>query len=307
MTPSPVAILFLVAIPAAVFGITVWRTRISDHARDKGRGAKARAGQPDEKPQAARDRLTFNLPTKPPESDRHATERRHGEQIAWTKYTARWVGAYTIVTAVIAALSTCQLQTAQDAAEAAKIAATAAKSSADANIGQLTEMRESGRAWVSPTNATLDRPISAGFPLGFHVLYQNTGREPALALNQLVISDTFSNVPPIQNWDNIPVRNDTCDHVDPREGGQVVYPSGGQVLGGNAYSYDARLVDKPFAKLIYDAVVAKTVVFYVKGCFAYTTVNKIHKSGFCYFLRPPNEQIGQQWEFKICPKGNSAN
>jgi hypothetical protein len=150
MTPSANADLFLVAIPVVLIGLAVRRSRISDARHSNYCAKEGRRGKPPE--EGAASRLTVAL--ERPETAEHGAERRHREQIKWTKLTVVWLGLYTIITGIIACLGLRQLQIAIDATDAAKTAAAAAKSSAEANVGQLNEMRLSSRAWVGPNDAS---------------------------------------------------------------------------------------------------------------------------------------------------------
>jgi len=232
------------------------------------------------------------------EHRRAADESKHH----WEKWTTIGVWLYTILTAAITGTAIHQVRLSERSADAAQTAANAAKSSAEANVGQLTEMKNAGRAWVSPITMQLDRPLSAGFPLMFHLVIQNSGREPALAFAIRLVPNVISNIPPITDWDSAAFpKNQTCDSLYPVDGGGVVYPGAGAITRSDA------LRDIGMNRLAFAATVNQTSIFYIEGCIAYLTLGKPHKSGFCYFLKPPFESSGAGLDFKICPTGNQAD
>jgi hypothetical protein len=194
----------------------------------------------------------------------------------------------------------------KEQADAAKKAADATTRAADAATKQseiATRQAEnadkaifqSQRAWIGPSNASFTSEPKTEEPIEISILYQNTGREPALNFSYNVdIFAVTENGPDFGNRVN-PFMT-TCLATNSVAPGQVVYPSSGfsqYTLGAKS---DKTLVD--------DLIVNGDKVIVVQGCFLYTTGQTVHHSFFCFFYKNKFTRIGN---LNICQSGHYAD
>jgi hypothetical protein len=169
-------------------------------------------------------------------------------------------------------------------------------------------LEKSQRAWLAPITMAFDPDRSpTSEKLSLRLLYQNTGREPALNWTHRekggakLFKDDFN------DWDNIDfAENKTCDNLTPRATSPSVYPSpGGQ--WAESYYVDAVPDQNINAAALLAQVRSRERILWINGCFAYTTIDKPHFSAFCYYLYPDRVLSFDRWKFRECPSGHWAN
>lgn len=178
-----------------------------------------------------------------------------------------------------------------------------------AGVLQLMELRSAdvaaARAWIAPIGASqipearLRR--DAVFP--FVVNYINTGKEPAIDVNANG-SEALTRPPPPRwrdgEWSDFRTGdNKTCDGLRPIPNGAVIYPT--NLL--SQYSLYRTISDISRVNQIEDG----GVVLVCRGCFAYRTMNSVHQSAFCFYLKPVVNVSSDHWVFNNCPDGSFAN
>lgn len=169
----------------------------------------------------------------------------------------------------------------------------------DAKESSITNLR----AWLGPTNASMNSEPGKSQPIEIVVEYQNTGKEPAtnfmhtLELSTIPAKNFFPQVPD-GNDDVVGSASGWVVSCDPSKqtAGPVVFPTSGV----NSYRLNATL-DK---KLIDDSVISGDKVIVLQGCFAYKTTGKIHHSLFCYYYK---SGVTKMANLDICPSGQYAN
>ena len=169
----------------------------------------------------------------------------------------------------------------------------------DAKESSITNLR----AWVGPTNASMNIKPSKSQPVEISIEYQNTGKEPAISFMHTVELSTVpskSFFPQISDDSNDDVGKGygwvlSCDHSKERAG-PVVYPTSGT----NSYKLNATLDQE----LIDDSVISGNKIILFQGCFAYKTTSKIHHSLFCYYYKSGVTNIAS---LDICPSGQVAD
>ena len=90
--------------------------------------------------------------------------------------------------------------------------------------------RRSERAWISVLGATLGAPLEEGKPIRFTVIFQNTGKQPAidLAFNN---QNAVITAPPYEDWTGLSVsKNTSCEGLSPIEGEFVAAPNSAGTL-----------------------------------------------------------------------------
>ena len=294
---------WLVLIPTGIIALSIWRSRMGNRPHVSNGDGPA-VGTEELTQNEVTDSLLAEIRSLKREYESDNKKRAASDKSShrWNVATTLGVWVYTLLTLAITVTTIDQIEISKKSANAAQTAASAAKNSADANVGQLDQMKNSGRAWLSPSEAQLDHPLANGFPLMFHILYQNSGREPATAIVNNIIVNTISNIPALPDWEKSPFpANKTCDYIYPVEGARIAYP------GTSTYTLSQSLLDKPMGRLTFDAVQAQAVIFVVNGCLKYITLGKPHKSSFCFYLKPISGDGSAGWEFKICPTGNEAD
>ena len=139
-------------------------------------------------------------------------------------------------------------------------------------------------------------PPEIGKPIQIEMLYQNTGHAPALKLATCTRLNP-TDVSPAGAW---VVPDDTyCEQTTRIEGDgeQAVFPS------PTPYKLEI-----PSAGVVYSQAIAEqTQVLVAQGLFLYETEGRPHRSHFCVFLRPSDQQPIDKWGWDWCPKGNRAD
>ncbi|HEY5329325.1 MAG TPA: hypothetical protein VIJ79_05530 [Acidobacteriaceae bacterium] len=169
---------------------------------------------------------------------------------------------------------------------------------------QFTDVEKQTRAWVSPVGAELVTPIESGFPIRAQIVFENPGGEPAFDLNYAETPE----ITPIargqfQDWNSISFsRNEKCDKLEPREGGEVLYP---KVI--TPTRLQVVQTDTAANRFIFSVALLGSGTFFINGCVAYKTLGETHKSAFCFFLPPIPGKPSKEWAFSACPTGNHAD
>ena len=237
---------------------------------------------------------------------------KHLLRRCWRWVVAKWsrVNAIVVATVVIAVaavgnwttsglqwneLRRASQQTDKSIAVSERQAEAAAK---QADISQRVFIA-SQRAWVGPLNAKLSAEPKLAEPLEIIVAYQNTGREPAHNFTYDI--DSFAATPEEDNAGDVSRRTsdflNECRNKSQARPGQVVYPSAG-FAGG--YS----LIYRPNEIEVDDAIIAGEKVVVMQGCFVYQTLQKLHRSYFCFFYKAGFTKIRSM---NICTVGHHAD
>jgi hypothetical protein len=169
------------------------------------------------------------------------------------------------------------------------------------------------RAWVHPGVMVLDSSVECGLPLKYQIRIINTGKEPALGVEDKLeatgapyISDGQAETATAGI-----VPNETCLGLAPnRSAGMVIYPATEYTLPLDIPNTAANL------KLI-NAVLNRNESLVISGCFAYITDGETHTSAFRYFLRDTpgkrsfaiskDGKVVRNWNFNASLNGNNAN
>ena len=159
---------------------------------------------------------------------------------------------------------------------------------------------EANRAWIAPVNAILEGPLIKGQPVPVEVIYQDTGKGPALDNNNS--GDTGITMPmsaaeaaeqqlvgPFRDTGN------KCVGLKPKSGGPAIYPT------GNVQMSIERTVPAD------DFLLSGSRTFYVEGCFAYRTMGEVHDSSYCFWLGPHIDPVTKLRQFQTCVGGFQAN
>lgn len=190
--------------------------------------------------------------------------------------------------------ATASAQAANRSAEIAKEASGYSRTSANAAQGQLQEMRVSERAIVGPETASLTAPLTAKSIL--NVIYQNSGAQPATAFNRtfkMQIKDkaelTEEAFPRIAKQ----LTSNACRDVATQNQGLVIYPKmpEGYYFG----THSLPVTDADMA-----TVTSGKSALLVAGCFAYRTMNRPHKDGFCFYYVTDYSDLSK---LNLCPGG----
>jgi hypothetical protein len=163
--------------------------------------------------------------------------------------------------------------------------------------------RRSERAWISVLGAALGAPLEEGKTIRFNVLFQNTGKQPAidLAFNN---QNAVITAPPYDDWTGLSVsKNTSCEGLSPIEGEFVAAPNSGgtvSIRGFDSGRGDTRITAD---KSLIDGVSH----YYIRGCIAYVTFEEIHHTGFCLILQTRFGTESDKLIWRFCPSGNFAN
>jgi hypothetical protein len=172
----------------------------------------------------------------------------------------------------------------------------------------------SRRAWISPVSIEILQVWGADDNqdyVQFVVNFENTGREPAL-YTALYASPQFFDAGSVKRLGyslsdletsdiTFLEENKSCDQLQPLTVSGTAYPS-------TITKYQTGSLLHPW-KTIYDFtqyLSDNKLIFYINGCFSYSTVGTTRYSMFCQYLRVEGGHLTQN-PFKFCPSGNWAN
>jgi hypothetical protein len=166
-----------------------------------------------------------------------------------------------------------------------------------------TAFETGSRAWISPIAVGLRQPLENGKPISFGIWYDNVGKLPAIDLHTRYAAYSFDN----DNMDNglamaTVDKEDMCRDVQPLPDAEVVYPNS----GGVKMLISLKPPDPTTGQTdpIYRSFMSGNHSFVIQICIAYRTLNRIHRSAFCYFYRPG---LSEGNDFNRCDKGNKAD
>jgi hypothetical protein len=136
----------------------------------------------------------------------------------------------------------------------------------------------SNRAWVSVVEARLDSIPAKGVPILGGIVFQNTGKSPALQVNYMMFIQGL----PADAKETL--QDDVCRSVPP--GASAIFPSEKHAI---SFPYGKEGVPTS------DVMEGKTIFFW-RGCFTYETFERRHHTRFCYYLR----HSGPSWHWQDC-------
>jgi hypothetical protein len=139
--------------------------------------------------------------------------------------------------------------------------------------GQLTEMKEDRRAWVSLL-ALIPVTIAANVPVRLSVSVENSGESPAINVVHRFNGQTIdvpNGVRVSATWiaPQLP-SNDGCTNGKTVEGVKIIYPS-----TINGYKDTIETLADPSEIPIVNALVAGEKTLYIQGCFSYVTAERL--------------------------------
>jgi hypothetical protein len=152
------------------------------------------------------------------------------------------------------------------------------------------------RAWLSAIGLDVSGDIAGKDDLAIKVEYANLGKGPALHMAQSFraapVADEFS----AKDEGILAGRNDACDGLHPSTEGPVIFPSAKQ-------NWIPTIIPRSH---ITPDVIANTAALFLKGCFAYQTMNEEHFTWFC-FAAYRNGQLSTFANSPMCADGQGAN
>jgi len=251
------------------------------------------------------------------QSSEASTQQRALEDESWETLWKRtksdpvafFTAVLSVTTAALFILSLVQIWFLIKADRTANISAKAATEAAEIAKKSLVA---ANRAWLSPTNAILTKPMEDGLPIRIQIRIVNVGREPALGVVWKMNPFPVPYIPLSDGTEPSISPNVSCEGLKPREpDGLVIYPP-----GGINYWLPFDIEDSGENRKFFEAVMARQSTLIIEGCFAYRVGKEPHTSAFRFFLRDrPGEpswtmQDGKpapNWHFNAMLSGNEAN
>jgi hypothetical protein len=143
----------------------------------------------------------------------------------------------------------------------------------------------SERAWVAPVDARLDEPIQKDKPIKVVVLLENSGKEPALNVQNVAnggITLPFSAEEAAQEQliGPGPQLPTVCTGF-PKPAGAILFHSGITIYPSTVQHLQTSIADSFVAD---QGVLSGGRTFFVHGCAAYDTIDGPHSSEYCFFL-----------------------
>jgi hypothetical protein len=157
------------------------------------------------------------------------------------------------------------------------------------------------RSWLSPERAEIITPFDISSKFGFDIIYNNTGREPALAFTANEEVGEVLKPKPTESWFTVfhkDTLKDMCSQTIPATE-ITVYPT------PENHVYEVRT-----DKLISQDVVDGKNVQWVHGCFGYfspVSGKAIHRSEYCFLFIPGIANGRPIHQSVSCMYGNKAN
>jgi hypothetical protein len=192
-----------------------------------------------------------------------------------------------------------------------------------AMLDQLTEMKATGqaaldsakvahesyvasqRAWIGPIDAHMTAPVAVG-PLKVGVTYGNTGREPSPTIGVL-IPKIFS----YADWNNgvavtaIEAIKNECLRTPINETiARITFPTTGFASFNISYDGTPQNIRDVNKIAVTNGVVSGQEIAVIQGCFAYRTVNEVHRTAFCYNYQA---RVSDPGHLTFCNFGQAAN
>ena len=218
-------------------------------------------------------------------------KRQDNHNARWQRWTGQAAIASTVFTTLAIGFSGLGAYYARLSEKDARDSAKEARQSNDMNA-------ESGRAWLGPGDASMDKSPVIGDPINIVITYENTGREPARALARYAVTDiveaqaakgeSVSSI--LEN------RLSACLKTTFLDGGQVAWPTSPP----SNYNLTARVESSP----IENGIRSGTKALALTGCFAYITAGKLRHTAYCFYFEPG---ISKFDHMNICQGGNYAD
>jgi hypothetical protein len=218
-------------------------------------------------------RKSHNSPQKDPSCEPSAAEKEHRaeERRVWGRQIriASWLN-YITAGGVIAA-----------AAGLIFIYLGLKESKRASNIAH-DALVASNRAWLGPIDAILNGPIQTGQQIKVLIVFENTGKEPALDVSNIAgggITMPFSAAEAAQQQRTGPfggVPFNACAQVAPQDGYPAIFPTATRHMQAD--------IQQTF--IADEAILNGSRTFFVHGCAAYRTMGEIHTSEYCFWLGP---------------------
>jgi hypothetical protein len=163
-------------------------------------------------------------------------------------------------------------------------------------------MEISERAWLAPVGAELEEELVKDQPMKVIILFENSGKQPAINVLNTAGSGFTMPVSPEeaaqqQKVGPAPPAVDACAGVSPRKGLPIIYPSTVQHL--------QTPLERTFAAS--EGVLSGATTIFVHGCAAYETFNSVHHSEYCFWLSPRTDPLTGRRKFLSCLGGNRAD
>ena len=173
---------------------------------------------------------------------------------------AFFTAVLSITTAALFTLGLVQIGFLIKADRTAGISAKAATEAAE--IAQKS-LVAANRAWLSPTNAILTKPMEGGLPIQIQIHIVNVGREPALGVVWKTNPFPVPYIPLTSGTEPSIGPNVSCEGLEPREpDGLVIYPP-----GGTNYWLPFEIEDSGENRKIFEAIMARQSTLIIEGRF----------------------------------------
>jgi hypothetical protein len=167
------------------------------------------------------------------------------------------------------------------------------------------------RAWVYPTQTTMEGDLAVGQPIKVLVQYINSGREPASAFVAVERFVPFSKeewnggkaAQSLEDW-----RKNICfkmayDPKAPKDAAtRAVYPQVGQTTYNMEIGSDDPSFPKKFT--VADDLKNGGQVVAFQGCFIYRTIGSTHHTAFCNYYQ---NAVTKPPALNICTVGNNSD
>lgn len=162
---------------------------------------------------------------------------------------------------------------------------------------------EANRAWIAPRSVYLNRPLEMGKPVSYRLTYDNTGKSPALDINQsdritFVSSSVFADM----NQETVEAAMNTipeCNVPTPASGKRAAFP-----FGEEEYKVIPLVVDP----LVNEDVLSGKLAVVIEGCFTYRTFDEVHHTSYCFvFGQRDGKPFPVDAQATICPVRNRAD
>jgi hypothetical protein len=242
-------------------------------------------------------------------------------QALWTSRFSALVGSLAVVlSAVVAFVAISSLRLNSITAEQSRAAsqsqvianqrlADAAARQAEASIAAARTSQDnlvaSQRAWVGPNDANMVPPVAFA-PLQVTVLYGNSGRQPAPTF-ALLMAKIYS----LEEWnsgtavtDIEKTKAECLQQPMNDQGARITFPTSGFTnffIKNDGTQQNLRDVQR---LSVTPGLVSGKEVLALRGCFVYRTVERVHRTSFCYFYQA---KVTDAAHLNFCTVGQAAD
>lgn len=156
-------------------------------------------------------------------------------------------------------------------------------------------LRLQQRAWLGPVDAFLAAPMVKGQPISVGIVFENTGKEPALDVFNIAAG--YGGGPAYLQTTGPRDEGNFCMGIHPVDGFPAIFPTANRKIL-------AAMQNRVIAD---DGLIDGWRILIVTGCAAYATLGESHSSSYCFWLGLSTDPTTGLRQFNRCSGSFQAN